>query len=71
MGVYGISTTLTKEGMNILKELLVTSSKETLTSSPSSSKSSAARETGSTFENDEDDALVDYEECTRGNGDCF
>ncbi len=60
MGVYGISTTLTKEGIHVLKEL-ITSSRQTLTSS--SLSSSAAGETGLNCENDEN-AIVDYEECT-------
>ena len=69
VGVYGISTTLTKEGVQILKDLL--------TSSTSSSKdkllTSSAAAVGKTVpkSENEDDALTDYEECTRGSGDCF
>ena len=69
VGVYGISTTLTKEGVQILKDLL--------TSSTSSSKdkllTSSAAAVGKTVpkSENEDDAFTDYEECTRGSGDCF
>ena len=67
MGIYGISTTLTKEGIHILKEFITTtSSKETSTTS--SSSSAAAGETGLNYENNKDD-MMDY--YTRGNGDCF
>jgi hypothetical protein len=67
VGIYGISTTLTKEGIHILKEFITTtSSKETSTTS--SSSAAMAGETGLNYENNKD-AMMDY--YTRGNGDCF
>jgi hypothetical protein len=64
VGIYGISTTLTKEGIHMLKEFITTSSNEKLTTS---SSSAVAGETGLNYENNKD-AMMDY--YTRGNGDC-
>lgn len=68
VGVYGISTTLTKEGVQILKDVLTSSS-----SSQDKLLTSSAAAVGKTVpkSENEDDALTDYEECTRGSGDCF
>jgi hypothetical protein len=64
VGVYGISTTLTKEGVHILKDLLTSSS------SSSSSKEKEKTESSSTVASENaNDAIADYKECTKS--DCF
>ena len=66
MGVYGISTTLTKEGVHILKDLLTSSS----SSSSSKEKEKEKTESSSTVASENaNDAIADYKECTKS--DCF
>ncbi|KAL7434425.1 hypothetical protein ACHAXH_005395 [Discostella pseudostelligera] len=66
VGVYGISTTLTKEGVHILKDLLTSSS----SSSSSKENEKEKTESSSTVASENaNDAIADYKECTKS--DCF